>query len=125
MVRILSCHHFVGQKIGKCEEAVGVALANTAVIVALEHQVNIYTAEKSKDLHSWFINKRSGISFGKGELGKPFLFETKEAANHSSPVTPTGPSTLHPTKALETELRLSHFFAPVDLINSISYNTRG
>jgi hypothetical protein len=111
----------LGQKIGKCEEAVGVAVADTVVILALEHQVNIYTAENTTDLNSWFTNRRALISFGQGELGKPFLFKSKELIKPNS----AGAQSSNSGKSTEAELRLSHYFAPVDLISSISYNPRG
>jgi len=124
MVRVLSCHHFRSQKVGRCEGGVGVALADEIVIIALEHSISIYSSETIINIPSWFTKRRAVTSFGRGNLGAPFYFDIRPST--SSPAKEVLPPNVSPKKdtTLET-LKLSHSFPPVDLIHSITYNKRG
>jgi hypothetical protein len=153
MVRILSCHHFRGQRIGRCDEAVGVAVAGDAVIVAVDHQVNIYgrvdhtgvaSTSWSSDASSPGTGLGLGASFGFGhafndnriyDLGTQFSYQCPEktsgyasSANKQHigrPRTTSGGSSSIDSVESDTELRLSHSFSTIDLIDTISYNEAG
>lgn len=166
MSRIISCHHFRGQRVGRCDEAVDVAVSGHTVIVALEHQINIYG--KTDDCHSpVFLSLDSDRHDGSPppvlpgpapatptaklmsaaaastskppsplptlphlcnhDLGTSFVFLKGISSN--SPKTKLDSSS-PPKKRIESiesdsELRLSHSFATIDLIHKISYNEKG
>ena len=123
MVRILTCHHFGGQKIGRCEEALQLAVADDLIIVALEHQVAVYSSEFPDGSSSSGSGTRSKLGQGAtrdgGDIGSSPIFFMKKSVGD-----PTPSSSVHGLKG-GSELVLSHSFPTVDLIDSISYNSRG
>lgn len=145
MVRVLSCHHFRSQRIGRCDEAVGVAVAGEAVIVALDHQVNIYgriehdgriSSEASSPSASNPTPEPGGISGsifhdggGGHDIGIPFVYQklpsgTFDVTHGGRPRTRSGSSSVDSVES-DTELRLAHSFSTIDRIDSISYNDKG
>jgi len=142
MVRILSCHHFRGQRIGRCDEAVGVAVAEDAVIVALEHQVNIYgraDPNLTTTSSSWSSDASSPsggfgtYSFGHAfddnriyDLGTQFSYHARspDPAAGTKLRTISGSSSADSVES-DTELRLSHSFTTIDFIENVSYNEAG
>ncbi|CAG7719171.1 unnamed protein product [Allacma fusca] len=122
MVRILTCHHFGGQKITKCEEALQLTIADDYIVVALEHQVAVYSSELLLDDFSYL--GKAGFSRGAtrdgGDIGSsPIYFDRAISASSED----TGVSDTNTKK--ESEIKFSHSFPTVDLIDSICYNRRG
>jgi len=163
MVRVLSCHHFKGQRIGRCEEATGIAVARDHLIVGFDHQIHVYHgASSSSHIQnagkkpstepsaatpgspslptvtskiSSIFSKSSLLSHGPNASGSTFT--DIGAPIHRYTVGPSksqeegkkrrasGASSVDSSESYDTELKLSHTFATIDLIDELSYNKKG
>ncbi|CAL8096235.1 unnamed protein product [Orchesella dallaii] len=138
MVRVLSCYHFRGQRIGRCDEASAVAVAGQSVVVAIEDNINVYVAghgfqTPESDLTT--CDTGFGVQFYQSipEIGIPISFSQlekcagEERRVDSSAGEQRSGSCSSSVSSIEsdTEIKLSHSFSTVDLVQSLSYNKKG
>jgi len=137
MVRVLSCYHFRGQRIGRCDEASSVAVAGQSVVVAIEDSINVYVAghgiqTPECDFGDIGIGVQSYQSIP--DLGVPISFvqlekttgeERRGDSNFCEQPRSGSCSSSVSSIESDTEIKLSHSFSTVDLVQSLSYNTKG
>lgn len=136
MVRVLSCYHFRGQRIGRCEEASAVTVAGQCVVVGIEDTVNVYIAGHASALPGALESFDGGDPYSAEhflnqnipELGIPITFSDGDRSpNNDSACSGKSGSCSSSVSSIEsdTEIKLSHTFATMDLINSITFNKKG
>lgn len=145
MVRVLSCYHFRGQKIGRCDEAAAVAVADQSIVVGIEDSITVYNATHSfqtSDSCDVTMYDTSGCGFHFlhqhhiPEVGVPITFglqkspmspgDDRRTDSASSEQAYSG-SCSSSVSSIEsdTEIKLSHSFPTVDLVRFLSYNKKG
>lgn len=137
MVRVLSCYHFRGQKIGRCDEAAAVAVAGQSIVVGIEDSINVYIAGhgfQASDVIEPPLDVGTHIYNIIPEIGAPIVFGHAD----KSPLSPGEDKRIEMEQQgsgscsssvssieSDTEIQLSHSFATVDLVRSLSYNRKG
>lgn len=134
MVRVLSCYHFRGQKIGRCEEATALTVADQSIVVAIEDSLNVYNTGHVPTASVYDTGSRANINSHIPEIGVPICFgnvgkssnppgeegrldnEQHQSGSCSSSVS---------SAESDTEVKLSHSFSTVNLVRNLSYNKKG
>ncbi|ODN05909.1 Hermansky-Pudlak syndrome 3 protein, partial [Orchesella cincta] len=126
-------------RIGRCDEASAVAVAGQSVVVAIEDSINVYVAGHSfqtpeSDLTTCDTGFGGQFYHSIPEIGVPISFAQLEKSlsderrvDSSTSEQPQSGSCSSSVSSIEsdTEIKLSHSFSTVDLVQSLSYNKKG